>query len=206
MYKLFKKSLLILAVLLICQLALAGSHDKQKANNANQLIAGTWSSVCAPDDDGNYIIETFIFSANSANYSINTYRDAYCKQQLSKLTTYRNFILGDKVPNLVNTYKLDYVFNKVTMAFTDSRAVTMANKSKSYGFSNWVINQARNVSGMKRDKTASAEHAVGEKFYTIVQIQKNKLYMGDYASGTGTSAKERLSSIYNIPFLKVGKP
>ena len=171
--------------------------------NENHLLTGVWSSKCASDGTGNFNIETFKFSGNSANYSINTYRDSACKKPISSLKTYRDFKLGAKVNGLPHTRKLDYVFNNVTMTYTDSSVIKEANISPGYyGFTQWKLNQPHDVSGQKRTPSSSPEHSKGEKFYTIVKIDNDKLYMGDYSSGSGASDKTRLSAIYNVPFIK----
>lgn len=188
-----KNCVLISCLWVTCQVSLAEN---------NKLLTGTWSSACASDDAGNFNIETFVFSGNSATYSVNTYRDSGCKHAISKLTTYRIFKLGRLVPKLANTRKLDYTFKSVTMTYTSPAAVAVANKNGDYGSRDWTLNLPKNVSGLKRAKSSSPEHAKGEKFYTLVQIHKNKLYMGDYGSGTGASEKGRLSTIYNVPFIK----
>jgi hypothetical protein len=172
----------------------------------NHLLAGTWSSKCASDDVGSFIIETFKFAGKSASYSVKTYSDSVCKKPISTLETYRNFKLGESTGELANNRKLDYIFKSVTMTFTDQSSVADANKLPGYyGFTNWKLNQPKEVSGLKRMNTSNPEHTKGEKFYTIVKIDKNKLYMGDYSSGAGTSDKTRLSTIYNIPFIKEDK-
>jgi hypothetical protein len=172
----------------------------------NHLLAGTWSSKCASDDSGNFIIETFKFADKSASYSVKTYSDSACKKHISTLATYRNFKLGESINKLADTRKLDYTFKSVTMTFTDQLAVANANKLPDYyGFTNWRLNQPKDVAGLKRVNTSNPEHTKGEKFYTIVKIDKNKLYMGDYSSGSGTSDKTRLSTIYNVPFIKEDK-
>jgi len=172
----------------------------------NHLLAGTWSSKCASNDSGSYIIETFKFTDKSAIYSIKTYSDSACKKHISTLATYRNFKLGESIRELADSRKLDYIFKSVTMTFTDESVVADANKLPGYyGSTNWKLNQPKEVSGLKRMNTSNPEHTKGEKFYTIVKIDKNKLFMGDYSSGAGTSDKTRLSSIYNVPFIKEDK-
>lgn len=172
--------------------------------NENHLLSGTWSSQCASNDTGSFVIETFKFSGQSASYSVNTYRDALCKKHISTLATYRNFKLGGLIDKLADTRKLDYVFNSVTMTYANQSAVAYANKKPGYyGFTNWKLNQSKIVSGLKRIATSNPEHTKGEKFYTIVKIDNNKLYMGDYSSGAGTSDKTRLSAIYKVPFIRV---
>ncbi len=170
--------------------------------NENNLLAGTWSSQCAPNDTGNFMIETFKFTKNSANYSVKTYDDSVCKKHISTLTTYRDFKLGKLTSKSSNTRNLDYTFKSVTMIFTNPSAVADANKLPGYyGFTNWKLNQSKEILGLKRVNTSNPEHTQGEKFYTIVKIDQNKLYMGDYSSGAGTSDRTRLSVIYSVPFI-----
>ena len=171
--------------------------------NQNHLINGTWSSECAPDDSGHSVIETFHFSGNTATYSVKTYSDTTCSVPISTLITYRNYKLGEAVPGMVNTRKLDYVFNSITMTYNNQETITSANNSPGYyGYTNWELNEPKDVSGLKQMNSSSPEHAKGEKFYTIVRINNNKLYMGNYDSGIGTSDKTRLNAIYEVPFIK----
>lgn len=171
----------------------------------NDGIIGVWSSACAKDDQGNYNIETFRFSKNNnAVYSIHTYADAQCQEPLSTLSAYRSYQLGEPVAGMENTRKLDYVFKSITMTYKNPQSVAKANKNKNYGFSDWKLNQPKIVTNLKRDKEADREHAMGDRFFTIVKIEKDRLFVGDYASGTGKSANSRLSKIYEVPFVKQG--
>ncbi len=188
--KLLKGSILLLCISTSCHAA------------SNKPLQGTWSSKCASDGSGNYNIETFVFKNQNAIYMIQTYSDASCHHKISTLNTYRNYKPGKAVPNLANTKELDYTFKSVTMTYNDPSAVNQANKSEDYGFSNWKINESKEVAGLKRNASAYPEHAQNDKFYTIVKIEKDKLFMGDYASGKGISPNTRLSAIYNVPFNK----
>lgn len=169
--------------------------------HANEL-SGTWSSICASDGSGKYNIETFEFSEHTAIYAVKTYSDAKCSQKISTLQTYRNYELGKPVTGLPQTRKLTYTFKSVTMAYNDPAAVKAASQAKDYGFDNWVLNSPKEVAKLKRNTSTEPEHYQGEKFYTIVKIEKDRLYMGDYASGKGDSEATRLSQIYKVPFLK----
>ncbi|MDR3492478.1 MAG: hypothetical protein P4M12_10665 [Gammaproteobacteria bacterium] len=183
-------------------LYLLGASQLSFANN-NHLLTGTWSSVCAIGDDGKFLIETFVFKNNSAQYSVKSYEDTTCKNLLSTLVTERTFTLGDLIPHSDNIRKLNYIFKSVSMSFSNKSLVTTANSGSGYyGFNNWVINQAKDVSGLRKTSKSDKEHAKGDRFYTIVKIDKNNLYMGDYASGDGASEKTRLSSIYKVPFIR----
>jgi hypothetical protein len=198
--KLVEKILLL--VFMVCALGIS----QTSLADENHLITGTWSSACAAGDAGNFVIETFKFAGHSATYSIHTYRDAACTQPLSTLTTYRTFKLGDSVPGLADTRKLDYVFHAVTMTYLDPSIIVEANKSPGYyGFTNWVKDQPKNVANLRRTSSSTPEHHKGEKFYTIVKITSDKLYMGDYDSGAGDSEATRLSAIYKVPFIKAAR-
>jgi hypothetical protein len=169
----------------------------------NNLLTGTWSSECASNDAGSFIIETFKFANESATYSIKTYSDSACKKHISTLDTYREYTLGEAVKGMPDTRKLDYTFKSVAMTYTDLSSVAAANQLPGYyGFTDWKLNQSKDVSGLKRINSSSPEHSKGERFYTLVKKDKNKLYMGDYSSGAGTSDETRLSAIYNVPFIK----
>lgn len=191
-----RKKINLLFCLLCCtfysSFVLANSH----------LLVGTWSSTCARDDQGTYNIETFNFSKYRAIYSIKTYADSKCTKPISTLSAYRRYKLGEPISGMKNTRKLDYVFKSVTMTYNNPKAVTLANQNQYYGFTHWKLNRPKVVTNLKRNKEASPEHASGDKFFTIVKIEKDRLYMGDYASGAGTSDKTRLSKIYNVPFIK----
>jgi hypothetical protein len=165
-------------------------------------LLGAWSSRCAPDGSGNFNIETFQFKKNEATYSIKTYYDSNCNNKISTLSTQREYKLGERLPGTADIRKLDYIFKSVYMTYNDQAAVNKANQSRNYGFSNWAVNQPQNVSHLKLSPSASPEHANGEKFYTIVKITTDKLFMGDYDSGKGDSDHTRLSKVYPVPFIK----
>jgi hypothetical protein len=191
-----KQKILLLTILTSLSVASISLADD------NSLLAGTWSSKCAANNSGGFTIQTFNFTGNNAAYSVNTYSDSDCRKQISDLISNRTFSLGG--PFKGDTRKLDYVFNSVTMTYTDPSLVQAANAVPGYyGFTNWVLNQPKDVTGLKRIGSSTPEHAKGEKFYTIVKKDNDILYMGDYSSGAGTSDATRLSLIYNVPFIKV---
>ena len=64
------------------------------------------------------------------------------------------------------------------MAYNDPAAVAAANQAKDYGSSNWMLNQPKAVTGLSRTLSASPEHAKGDKFFTIVKIDKNQSIHG----------------------------
>jgi hypothetical protein len=192
-----KRKILLLTMLTSLNIATISQADE------NSLLAGTWSSKCAANNSGGFTIQTFNFTGNAAAYSVNTYSDSDCRKQISDLISNRTYLVNG--PFKSGARKLDYVFNSVTMTYTDPSLVQAANAIPGYyGFTNWVLNQPKDVTGLKRIGSSSPEHAKGEKFYTIVKIDKDILYMGDYSSGAGTSDATRLSLIYNVPFIKVG--
>lgn len=187
---------------LFCFISLLGISQVTFAENDNDLLTGTWSSACASDHSGNFNREIFNFKGDEATYSIKTYSDSSCKTLISTLKTDRTYQLGDVISGLDNQ-KLDYTFKSVTMTYHNAAILASANKAPGYyGFSDWKLNQSKVISGLKKTPSSDAEHAQGEKFFTIVKIDGNKIYMGDYDSGAGTSDQTRLSRIYTVPFIK----
>jgi hypothetical protein len=67
--KCLKYKAIIFTILSLLSIAQIANADE------NHLLAGTWSSKCASDDAGSFIIETFKFADKSASYSIKTYSD-----------------------------------------------------------------------------------------------------------------------------------
>lgn len=188
-----------LLLIIICLLSCA---QVSYAEDANKLLSGTWSSKCASDDTGRYNIETFKFSGDTAAYSIKTFTDSACKKLISTMTNHRTFKLGDQVSAL-QAHNLDYTFKSVTYAVNDKGLLKEANQPPGfYQYTHWQLNQARDVSGLKKFASSTIEHEKGKQFFTIVRIEGNKLYMGDYSSGIGDSENTRLSALYNVPFIK----
>lgn len=170
----------------------------------NSSLEGTWSSVCAKGKDNHYVRETLKFSGNSVIHSINNYADPGCYNPRSSLITFRTFKLGAPVAGLANTRKIDYVVHSVTMTYKDPSMIAPANASPGYyGFTNWKINQPKEISNLKRTINSNrAERAKGEKIFAIVKVDKNKLYIEDYNSGSRTSEATRSTAICKIPFKK----
>lgn len=154
-------------------------------------LDGTWKSDCIEEGDGWYFTATMSNTAGSGTSTIARYwSQPKCLYPTSSVVTTRSFVLGAKLA-AVDAYAIDYTYEKVEATIKDQEIVDAANNDSGYGYTDWVIDVAKDVTGKAYNDEATAEVAAGFKSFNIVKIEADKLTFGDVATGNMQTAETR---------------
>jgi len=79
--------------------------------------------------------------------------------------------------------------------YTTTARVANANTFGAYGFTDWVLNVEKDVSGRRYQPQSNPVSMPGTASYSIYAIRGTTLYMGDFATGDGTTPATRPAAL-----------
>lgn len=149
---------------------------------ANALI-GTWAGKCAGG-----VIPTITFDDKTSTTEYTGYSNDNCDgEPFVKLSIERTYT--------VDGGNIDYVLTKATYIILVEDDVAIENQAKTYGFDNWEVNVAKDVTGCymdPNDDTSMIDNA-GDKLFQIYRISSSgkSLLFGDASEFDGTTEDTR---------------
>ena len=186
--------LTILSLVLLTACGADDSDDSSVTATANAPeIAGTWVSNCI-ESGTVYLRATYSFTGAVNNLTVSAYSDE-CINLIQTDFSVRTFSLGDAVEGLSETYQIDYTTSSVTRTIRDAAFVAEYNNIAAFGYSDWSLNTAKDVTGRAATSTDTPQAAAGSIMYQIVRVVGDKIYVGDSATGDTTSPGARPSSL-----------
>lgn len=169
-------------------------------------VTGTWLSGCqlGKNSDDFNMVQSLTFSINGNNQQLNDYYesdDDSCTGSVVNTEEINGtYSLGDPLPLLSNTNKINLVVTGWTWTPKDTTVVNHLNTSEVCGFADWTNGQAKSIAGL--DCNGYQPPAVGETLYDIIELQSSSALM--YSGTTsGTSGATRPTSVnISITYIK----
>jgi len=153
-------------------------------------LAGTWKISCTAKT-----MMTTTVANNTQKDMFVLYSDSSCSSPYLTSTRESTFTIEGAVSGLTNTYKKNNTLTSFKMTQKSSDAVTEANTEAFLGYTDWVKDVEKDISGKKSSSSAKTERSVGSLTYTIVKVQDNKWYGGDMAENDGSSEAKRPTTV-----------
>lgn len=150
-------------------------------------------------DNGYFSQKGLLFDSSAATYLYGYlyYDDAYCTVEALTFYTFGTYSVGST--NSVGT-ELNMTVQRVTSTPKNSTEATVNNIDVACGFSNWVANVEKNITGLICYGNQVA--AAGSTTYQIFKIENDKLYLGDLSSGNANSPTTRPTLMGTTDFVK----
>lgn len=158
-------------------------------------LAGTWKTSCIAKK-----INTSTVANNTQKDVAVFYSDFSCSSPYYTATRENTFTIEGAVSGLTNTYKKNNTLTSFKLMMRSSDAVTDANTEAFFGYTDWVKDVDKDISGKKSAPSEEAELGVGSVVYTIVKVQDNKWYGGDMSTNDGLSEAKRPTTVDSADF------
>jgi hypothetical protein len=164
----------------------AGAAAQAAGGTAATTIIGTWATDCAQNASTSSTSSTsaenqVTFTATNLTLDTNAYLDAGCTQPSTTISLASTYVLSGSSTAVSGAQQLDVTPTTATLTIHDADSVQAANSQKLYGYSNWVAEQPQDITGL--DPTGQPA-AKSKPFYTIVQVNGAKLYLGQKQNST----------------------
>ena len=163
------------------------------------MLIGAWESPCVLAREAGTEVSMRLFEERTAQAMVHRsiiYSDSACTTPSRTVRTTAALSYGAAVPSLDSTWAVDTTIGKVELMLSNQDPVELAtiNLVKSFGYSDWVNDAFKDVSGRKEVATAVAQPEAGQVIYGIFRLDGDKLEFGD-SSGNGSSPQARPTGI-----------
>jgi hypothetical protein len=174
----------------------SGSDDSSTASKSWPELAGTWVSDCTIAGPWN-IKGNRVYNDVSTTLQVTFYYDKTCFTAWGRTNYEDSYSVGENVANSTTTKNVDFTSRSGTLTITNDAEIADANEGSLYGYTDWKLNEAKDILGRKFNVNSVAERGVGSVDYSIVKIEGNKLYNGDNDTGDGTTPEKRPTAVSN---------
>ncbi|MGE0174018.1 MAG: hypothetical protein AB7T49_14570 [Oligoflexales bacterium] len=178
-------------------------QDKISLEEFNLLIGnGIWEmTLCPPLAEGGSIFLTNEFKDNKHYFSSFDYSDDNCQQKTESNIWEYTYSLGKFADylNVPKAFEIDFVLLSAKRILHTQELVDEYNAQSMYGYTDWAINQPKDVTGRKSLPTStSSVEAAGTLSFDVIAIVDGYLTTGNTdTSGVGTSPVNRPKSLFN---------
>jgi hypothetical protein len=143
---------------------------------AQAAIDGTWETACINSNNqyGKNVLTVTGANMNQVSYA---YGDAACATQWLTVEMSATAQYGADSQIVAGAKELDVVVSKVYLTGNESRIVDYLNQNTFCGFSDWAINQQKDITGLTCGEETMPK--TGDPYYDIYgQLQDGKLALG----------------------------
>ena len=142
-----------------------------------QDVEGTWLQGCR----GNFS-RAEVFQKDVATLYERSYGTANCTNPQMTFTSSGRFVLGDALPIPADAKTIDFTFASVSVTVHADALVQKYNAYNVCGFSNWALNQVKDVSGLRCDFWLLHQPVpvprVGDLRFGIYRVDGENLFFG----------------------------
>jgi hypothetical protein len=176
------------------------ASQDSKASTASEYD-GAWEGQCktVTNSDGGItsMQQSFSEKAGIGTTDQNFYVDQACSVMwLVYNFTYKQEY-GAPFSPIPGAIKTTTTTTKIEASFPTPKSVELANSNRWFGYSDWAVGVAKNISGRKfiQDSPDADTLRVGDKLYSIEKVVGQRRYGGDYDTGDGKTEATRPTSL-----------
>lgn len=196
--KTFTALILPLAFLISCGKA---SDSSDPASTAATSPVGVWKSGClASSTAGWYQVATMSFTDSSTIVQSDQYFDTTCTTLRITDKETRSYKLGSSLAN--GAMEINYTIARIERTYKNQTNVESANAAKGFGYSDWTINVAKETNGLRYSASYPVMAKNGDPLFLIFKIDGTTYYGADVATGDGSSAAKRPTSVSTLTLKK----
>jgi hypothetical protein len=182
---------MVMRVFLLFILLVSSCAKKNETYEEASPLSGTWSRTCEPLDPSTSFTSKLKFSKNDVNSKQSFFGDNFCSQEfLNFEITYTGvYAIGDKIPSGAAN-QINYSSLKNFLTIKSDVFVGFANSENLFGFSNWVKNVEKDITG--KDSDGGVDVAFSKRLFDIFAASNTVLCFGlDTDEKSGTLATTR---------------
>lgn len=193
-------------LLTACSLALAlalsacGADDKKSdggkgpgnggAFELNDLAGRTYQTDCWQDAERQRSeLDVAVFHGDSFEKIWSNFDGVACAPE-ARRTTYVYKLLDvtkEATSDLAGWESYSYSYDSIMTTLHQPAIVEAFNRGQIYGYSDWVLNEPKDVAGRKYDATIDAKPAKGAVRVVTVKIETSKFSLAAYKDGKATA-------------------
>ncbi|MGE0174022.1 MAG: hypothetical protein AB7T49_14590 [Oligoflexales bacterium] len=175
------------------------SHDKISLDEFKALIGrGTWESkkcFLYDGEKGLYQRRIYEFKDNKKYWTGTLFSDPNCQTTIIRSHIWEEtYALGRFADylNVPKAFEIDTVLISIKMVLHTQEQVDEFNAQSSFGYSDWVLGQPKDISGRKMlPSTPAGVSAAGTIGFDVIAIVDGYMTFGNWKSGDGSSAVTR---------------
>ena len=174
-------------------LSCAKKDDSSSSTTTTTELEGTWITSCTVDSDNYSHLYKIVVTGTDAVETDEVHSDTNCSTDLNKWEwTYSSLSIEDEVTFDDGTKGHKYSINIQSSNYTAqiSALVSALNSANMCGFNNWVINTAKDLSGITcGSATHPAKNTTGRGMYNLVGNNAffgGFITTGSYPTGVST--------------------
>jgi hypothetical protein len=187
---------ILFATLLSLNLVGCGEKDSDNSTESNQppIFSGPtfslngineteWESACSIECDNKCSRKRHVrLEENTFRLDIFVYSGTECLEKVKRITYSKYYIGAKKEPKekLAGWTSVSAITDKVLATVHQENVAMSFNKNANFGFRNWIVGEAKDVSGLKYDKEAEAEDSKGSVWERTFKIENDLLYFAKY--------------------------
>ena len=161
-------------------------------------LLGTWKTSCLYSSSRDtYALLQKSYDNNELSGDIKVFADADCSQPLYTITYAGTYNVGQEI--ILTSGKrvraIDFVFSQWMESPDNVEMRDDFNNSNYCGKTDWVA-------GELVDVTNCSDFLGSDKQFDIVSIESDRLFLGDFSTGDGTSADNRPTQLESVHYLK----
>lgn len=135
---------------------------------------------------------TYVFKGLVSRKTTAIYDDMDCLLPLVTYKETRTITLGSELSSPAGAKEIDIKIKESTATMRSSAAVEEANAIKAFGYSDWKLDEPKNIPG---PFAPEPDESLDDMIYQIFKIQDDQLLTGDPATGGTKNPSERPVSL-----------
>ncbi len=193
----------LLLALLIFNVLTLGCGKKSKSSDGSQpkknpfVLAGivdqTYSMGCVSREDTDHrpFTESIHFAQDSFIINWKNFNDQNCSEDKKRVSYNYNFIDVEKETSsdLEGWSTYAYSVHSITGTVYTASVKKKFNKNKAWGYDDWVVGEAKEITGRRYSSKQKARPSVGSIRVHTVKIEGDTLYIARYVKNRATEEK-----------------
>lgn len=178
------------------------ADDESGDDTDGFTLAGVWKSECLSVSFGIWAVATLTNSDTDSTYDVVYYLTSSCVTPVRKQTALRTYDIVGDVDGIAGAKKVNFTYSTSSAVLLTDVAVSEANSSQLYGYSDWAKDGVKDITGKKQGPSSDPEPSDGTVTYIIVKIDGDTYRAGDPATGDGSTEENRPTSLGNVTLTK----
>ena len=181
----------------------SGSSNNSPGGSSVENLIGTWKSECLDLSGGWYAIITTEIDSEKYDAVQVHYADASCADARIVDSSARTYELGGDVEAIEGALEINIMSKSTTRKYKNSKNANSANDDEAFEYTDWSVDEAKDVTGKSYSSDSEAFRTEGEILYSIFNIEDDKFTLGDTTGNEdGGSKKNRPKSLHPSIFFK----
>ena len=180
------------------QVFIADSQDEVASLEQQKLdlisnLPGLWKTKCEVEASNK--IETWTFTETISTIQHSIFSDENCQIPSRELIYTYDYDIGELIPNLTNTFEIDYTLKELKIKIRNLEGITTANTEAWYGYTDWVLDEEKSILDRGFSPTSAPQTSAGKVYFSIIKVEDSKLFPPDYNTADQSTENSRPPSV-----------